>query len=113
MSITERRREIGVWMSLGAGRWDVRRLFLVESGLIGLIGAMGGVFFGWLISRIGSLIARTFMENEGVTPMEMFHVPIWLVFTALAFGVLVSLLAGYYPASRASKIDPVASLRNE
>jgi putative ABC transport system permease protein len=113
MSITERRREIGVWMSLGADMWDIRRLFLVESGLIGLIGASGGVIFGWIISRIGSLIAKTFMENEGVPPMEMFHIPLWLVLSALTFGVLVSLLAGYYPANRAARIDPVASLRNE
>lgn len=113
MSITERRREIGVWMSLGADVWDIRRLFLVESGLIGFIGAIGGVIFGWIISRTGSLIARTFMEREGVTPMEMFHIPLWLVLLALIFGVLVSLLAGYYPANRAAKIDPAASLRNE
>jgi putative ABC transport system permease protein len=113
MSITERRREIGVWMSLGAGMWDIRRLFLVESGLIGLIGALGGVIFGWMISRIGSLVAKTLMEGEGVPPMEMFRVPPWLVVTALIFGVLVSLLAGYYPANRAARIDPVASLRNE
>lgn len=113
MSITERRREIGVWMSLGADMWDIRRLFLIESGLIGLIGALGGVIFGWIISRIGSLVAKTFMEREGVPPMEMFHIPPWLVFSALTFGVLVSLLAGYYPANRAARIDPVASLRNE
>lgn len=113
MSITERRREIGVWMSLGADRWDVRRLFLVESGLIGLIGAMGGVIFGWIISRVGSLIAKTFMEREGVPPMEMFTIPLWLVLSALTFGIVVSLLAGYYPANRAARIDPVASLRNE
>ncbi len=113
MSITERRREIGIWMSLGADMNDIRRLFLVESGLIGLIGAIGGVIFGYIISRVGSLVAKTFMENEGVPPMEIFHIPIWLVLTALLFGVLVSLLAGFYPANRAAKIDPVVSLRNE
>jgi ABC-type antimicrobial peptide transport system permease subunit len=113
MSITERRREIGIWMSLGADMWDIRRLFLVESGLIGLTGAIAGVIFGWVISRIGSLVAKSLMESEGVPPMEMFHVPPWLVLSALIFGVLVSLLAGYYPASRAAGIDPVESLRNE
>jgi putative ABC transport system permease protein len=113
MSITERRREIGVWMSLGARKWDIRRLFLVESGLIGLIGAAGGIIFGWVISRIGSFIVKTLMENEGVPPVELFYIPAWLVISALTFGVLVSLLAGYYPANRAAKIDPVASLRNE
>jgi len=113
MSITERRREIGIWMSLGADVGDIRRLFLVESGLIGFMGALGGVILGWIISRIGSLIAKTFMENEGVPPMEIFYIPLWLVLTALIFGVLVSLLAGYYPANRAAKTDPVISLRNE
>jgi ABC-type antimicrobial peptide transport system permease subunit len=113
MSITERRREIGVWMSLGADTWDIRRLFLFESGMIGLIGAAGGIVIGWGISRVASLVVRTFMENEGVTPMELFAVPIWLVLTALSFGLLVALIAGYYPANRAAKIDPVAALRNE
>lgn len=113
MSITERRREIGIWMSLGGDMNDIRRLFLVESGLIGLIGALGGVIFGWMISRIGSLVARTFMEREGIPPMDMFHIPLWLVLTAVTFGVIVSLIAGYYPANRAARIDPVASLRNE
>jgi len=113
MSITERRREIGVWMSLGADMWDIRRLFLFESGLIGLIGAAGGIVIGWGISRIASLIIRTFMENEGVTPMELFAVPFWLVLTSLAFGLLVALIAGYFPANRAARIDPVAALRNE
>jgi putative ABC transport system permease protein len=113
MSITERRREIGVWMSLGADVWDIRRLYLVESGLIGLLGALGGLTLGWLISRVGSLIARTLMATDGITPMELFHVPLWLALTALIFGVLVSLAAGYYPASRAARIDPVAALRDE
>lgn len=113
MSITERRKEIGVWMSLGADMWDIRRLFLIESGLIGLIGAFFGVVVGWSISRIASFIARSFMENEGVTPFELFSVPFWLVLVSLSFGLLVALVAGYYPANRAAKIDPVAALRNE
>jgi putative ABC transport system permease protein len=100
-------------MSLGADMWDIRRLFLFESGLIGLIGAAGGIVIGWGISRIASLIVRTFMENEGVTPMELFAVPFWLVLTSLAFGLLVALIAGYFPANRAARIDPVAALRNE
>jgi len=113
MSITERRKEIGVWMSLGADMWDIRRLFLIESGLIGLIGAFFGVVIGWSISRIASFIARSFMESEGVTPFELFSVPFWLVLVALSFGLIVALIAGYYPANRAARTDPVAALRNE
>jgi putative ABC transport system permease protein len=81
--------------------------------MIGLIGAFWGIVVGWSISRIASFIARSFMENEGVTPFELFSVPFWLVLVSLSFGLVVALVAGYYPANRAAKIDPVAALRNE
>ena len=113
MSIVERTREIGVLKSLGAGERDIRILFLVESGLIGIIGAVIGIIGGWAISRIASIIARTIMEREGIPPMELFALPLWLIVTALVFALVVSLAAGYYPASRAARIDPVNALRGE
>jgi len=113
MSIVERTREIGVLKSLGAAERDIRILFLVESGLIGIIGAVIGIFGGWAISRIASIIARTIMEREGLPPMELFALPVWLILTALAFALAVSLAAGYYPASRAARVDPVKALRGE
>ncbi|HSH00114.1 MAG TPA: ABC transporter permease [candidate division Zixibacteria bacterium] len=113
MSITERRREIGVIKSLGADESDIRRLFLVESSLIGLLGAGGGLLFGWLISRIASLVAKAFMLREGAPEMELFALPLWLIFAALALGTIVALAAGYIPSSRAARVDPVAALRND
>ncbi|UCG62491.1 MAG: ABC transporter permease [Candidatus Zixiibacteriota bacterium] len=113
MSIVERTREIGVMKSLGADESEIRRLFLVESGAIGGIGAAMGILFGWLITRIASLIAKTIMENQGVDAVELFALPLWLVLIAFTFGLLVSLAAGFYPASRAARIDPVEALRNE
>ncbi|MBN2227478.1 MAG: FtsX-like permease family protein [candidate division Zixibacteria bacterium] len=113
MSIVERTREIGVLKSLGAGERDIRILFLVESGLIGIIGAIIGIIGGWMISRVASIIARTIMEREGIPPMELFALPLWLIATALGFALAVSLIAGYYPASRAARIDPVNALRGE
>jgi putative ABC transport system permease protein len=113
MSIIERRREIGTLKALGADERDIRLLFLVESGVIGLIGAVAGILFGWVITRVASLIAQSMMEREGIDPMELFALPWWLILIALSIGVLVSMLAGLYPAARAARIDPVQALRGE
>jgi len=113
MSITERKREIGVLKSLGAYELEIRSLFLVESGVIGLIGTIAGIFFGWLITRIVSAIAQMYMSKEGIPKMELFALPMWLILIALAVGVSVSVLAGFYPAARAAKVDPVEALRND
>jgi ABC-type antimicrobial peptide transport system permease subunit len=113
MSINERRREIGVLKSLGADESNIRALFLVESGVIGLIGTAGGILTGWGITRIVSAIVKSYMRSEGVPVFDLFALPYWLILIALALGVSVSVLAGYYPAARAARIDPVAALRND
>ena len=113
MSILERKREIGVLKSLGADEMYIRFLFLTESAMIGTIGASVGILFGWLISRLGSFIAQSYMEKEGVDTIELFTLPVWLVLIAFAIGLVVALLAGYFPASKAAKVDPVEALRND
>ncbi len=113
MSILERRREIGIFKSLGADEGVIRMLFLVESGAIGFIGAVAGICSGWLITRIASIVAHVYMRKEGIPEFELFALPAWLVLTALCVGVGVAVAAGLYPASRAARIDPVEALRNE
>jgi putative ABC transport system permease protein len=113
MSILERKREIGVLKSLGADEREIRFLFLAESGMIGLLGSVLGITLGWVITRIASAVAKMVMAKEGIPATELFAIPIWLILIALAIGVGVSLLAGFYPASRAAHIDPIEALRNE
>ena len=113
MAIMERRREIGVLKSLGASDSDIRMLFLFETGLIGVIGSVGGILLGWVVSRLCSAIAQGVMVQQGLEPIELFTRPWWLVGIALAFGLLVSVAAGAYPAARASRVDPMQALRVE
>jgi ABC-type antimicrobial peptide transport system permease subunit len=113
MSITERRKEIGVLKSLGADELDIRWLFLAESGMIGVLGTVAGILFGWTITRIVSAIAQAYMKNQGIPPMDLFALPIWLILIALGVGIGVSVIAGFYPAARAARVDPVEALRND
>jgi putative ABC transport system permease protein len=113
MSILERTREIGILKSLGAEDGQIRLLFLIETALIGLIGSLLGLGLGWGITRIGSLVVKRIMVAQDVPPLEMFHIPFYLVLGAIAFGVGVSLAAGLYPAGRAARVDPVQALRGE
>jgi putative ABC transport system permease protein len=88
-------------------------LFLVESAVIGSLGAIVGIILGWIITRIASLVAKTVMAREGIEGIELFALPFWLIATAFLFGLIVSILAGSYPARRAARVDPVVALRNE
>jgi ABC-type antimicrobial peptide transport system permease subunit len=113
MSVSERRREIGILRSLGAEAFDIRMLFLVESGLIGAFGSALGILLGWGVARLGSRVAREIMIRQDVEPFDLFATPPWLVLTALLFGTFVSVVAGALPAARASREDPVQALRYE
>ena len=113
MAILERRREIGVLKALGAADGDVKQLFFVEAGVMGLAGGVFGVFFGWPIGRTLTLGTNIYLRRQDLPGVEISSVPWWLVGGAIGFAVVVSLLAGLYPASRAAKLNPVDALRYE
>jgi putative ABC transport system permease protein len=113
MAILERRREIGVLKALGAADRDIRRLFFVEAGAMGLLGGIFGVLLGWLIGRAIDFGTNTYLTRRALPSISIVAVPWWMVASAIAFSVAVSLAAGIYPASRAAKLDPVEALRYE
>jgi putative ABC transport system permease protein len=113
MAILERRREIGVLKALGAADSDVQQLFFVEAGVMGFLGGILGVLFGWLLGRALTYGTNVYLHRQNLNSIELSSVPWWLVLSALVFAVLVSLAAGLYPASRAAKLNPVDALRYE
>ena len=115
MSVLERTHEIGIIKALGARDRDVRRIFLVEGMLVGLIGSALGLLLGWLASYPGDAIARHILSavNESALKGTLFIYPGWLLIGVPATICVITTLATLYPASRAAKVDPVTSLRHE
>jgi putative ABC transport system permease protein len=113
MAILERRREIGIMNALGASDADVRGLFFAEAGAMGLAGGVVGVTLGWAIGRLINFGTNIYLERQHFPSAQIWSVPLWLVISAIAFSMVVSLLSGLYPASRAARLDPVQALRYE
>jgi putative ABC transport system permease protein len=113
MAILERRREIGVLKALGAADRDIRRLFFVEAGAMGLLGGILGVSIGWLIGHAINLGTNIYLSRRSLPGISVTAVPWWMVAAAIVFSIAVSLGAGIYPASRAARLDPVEALRYE
>src|SRR5204863_9198617 len=102
MSILERTREIGIMKAIGASDNDIRRIFLIEASVIGLLGGFVGVALGWVVGRAINFGANLYIRSQGGTPGTLFSLPPWLIASAIAFSIVVSLIAGSYPASRAA-----------
>jgi putative ABC transport system permease protein len=113
MAILERRREIGVLKALGAADRDVKQLFFAEAGVMGLMGGILGVGMGWVIGRAVTFGTNVYLRRQDLPPAHVFSVPLWLILGGIVFSVVVSLVAGLYPASRAARLNPVEALRYE
>jgi putative ABC transport system permease protein len=123
VSLMERTREIGILKALGMKSRTVLMVFLGESAIIGLLGAVIGIGSGWVLANIVAMVFRgggVFAgENQAATGAGAGGMTITPVLTptvflgALAFGVGVSIVFALYPAWRASKLKPVEALRYE
>lgn len=108
-AVLERTKEIGIMKAVGARNEDVLAIFLIESGLLGLLGGAVGVILGLGISYGASVIAEQALGSAIIK----FVAPWWLIAGSLVFGFLVGALAGYLPAKQAASMRPIDSLRYE
>ena len=113
MAILERRREIGIMKAIGASDGDVKKLFLAEAAVMGLVGGMLGVALGWAMGRLINAGANVYLHRQNLPSEELWAVPWWLVAGAIAFAIVISMISGLYPAARAARLDPVQALRYE
>jgi len=113
MSILERTREIGIMKAVGGDDRDIRLIFLVEASIIGLTGGLMGILLGWVVGRAINFGANIYIQSQGGPTGDLFSLPAWLIGGAIIFSILLSLLAGSYPASRAARLDPIQALRHD
>tara|TARA_Y100000310_G_scaffold341231_1_gene439726 strand:+ start:1920 stop:3140 length:1221 start_codon:yes stop_codon:yes gene_type:complete len=108
-SVLERTREIGIMKSIGASQKDILTLFLLESGLLGMVGGLVGVLIGVGIGELVSYVAR---ESLGSDLLQA-QFGASLIIGALLFSFIIGMLSGFFPALAASKKQPVEALRYE
>jgi putative ABC transport system permease protein len=108
MNVLERRREIGALRSIGMTRAQIIRMILAEAGTMGAIGAVFGITFGVLLSRV---------FVEGLKMMTgyrlVFSLPFQSVLLGLAIALIVSQIAALYPAWKGSRVNMVEAIKHE
>jgi putative ABC transport system permease protein len=107
MSVSERVQEIGILLSIGTEKGEIRRMFLYEAFILGIIGAVIG---GIMSVIIGYTVVSAMIGNTSYffRPESMVYIP-----AGMLIGMIVCIVSGLYPAWRASNMDPIDALRNE
>jgi putative ABC transport system permease protein len=103
VSVTERTQEIGVRKAMGATPARIRQQFLMEAIVICVLGGIGGIVLG---ITIGNIVAKIIGSEQFIVPW------LWMIL-GLAICIFVGIVSGYYPAHKASKLDPIEALRFE
>lgn len=114
MSVLERYQEIGIYKAIGASDGDLLVMFLTEASIIGFVGGLGGLLLGRVVSWGLEIGVNHYARTQGVeVDLTVFNFPIWLLAGVVLFSILISVLAGVYPAIRAARVDPIRALRAE
>ncbi len=109
MTIYERTREIGIFKVLGCRLHLIRRMFLIESALIGLIGGVLGIILSFIVSSV--LNSASSGAGAGEVKVYISYIPFWLAVLAVGFASLIGIVAGILPANRAMRLSALEALR--
>lgn len=101
VSVTERTKEIGLRMAVGARGIDISWQFLIESIIISLSGGILGIFLGWCLTLVSNKIGM------------MAVIPLWSIIVSFAVCTLIGVVFGYFPARKAASLDPIEAIRYE
>ncbi|MEZ6097956.1 MAG: ABC transporter permease [Pirellulaceae bacterium] len=114
MTVMERYQEIGLYKAIGASNNDIRWIFLVEASVTGLLGGIAGLLLARVVSYALAFLFNRYAEQYGIRgPDAVFVFPWWLLVGGVAYSVVISVVSGLYPATKAARIDPIQALRGQ
>lgn len=113
VSLMERTREVGLMKALGMKSSEVRELFLAESMVMGLLGGLFGIAFGFVSGKLVGVLLTTYALIKGVGVIDVSYIPPLFIGVIIFLSLLVGLFTGLYPARRATKISALNALRYE
>ena len=108
-AVLERTGEIGIMKAIGAKNSDILTIFLIESGILGMMGGLIGVLIGVGIGKLVEVIVKTALLIDYITP----EITVGLILGSLAFAFVIGAVSGTMPARQASKMHPVNALRSK
>ncbi len=111
IALLERTEEIGIMKAIGASRGSISLMFVMESTLMGFLGALGGVILGMIEGEILNFLINLVATRFGGEKVDLFYSPLWFIMTVIAFGAFVGFMTGVFPARKASSIDTLDALR--
>lgn len=112
VALLERTREIGIMRSIGASRFDILAMFVIESTLMGFCGGVAGIIIGVLSGQGVNLIFNLAAGHFGGKALDLFAYPVWFLATLIASSIAIGFVTGIGPARRASGLDPLEALRS-
>lgn len=115
VSVTERTREIGIRMAIGARKRDIIGQFLIEAAVVSCFGGIIGIVLGCFLSAIIGNLLLGQLQSSYMPAVEQFTVlpSVGLMIGAFLFSALLGIVFGLYPANKASNLQPVDALRTQ
>lgn len=110
MAVHEKKKSIGIMKAVGASSSEIKTMFIFQSGAIGLVGGVIGAIISSILFRIISGVIIEALAKKGNSVDLMKFAPWWLILGTIVFSIIVSVVAGIYPSSQASKLDPIEAL---
>lgn len=111
ISLLERTSDIGIMRSIGGSPRDIKRIFLTESVAIGFLGGVSGIIVGILGAEIFNVGMNLLAKTLGGDPVDLFFYPLWFIVFIVTLSTFVGLIAGYWPAKKASQLNTLEALR--